>query len=159
MLTQLAIDFKLLRGIGVQVTKLTEKKQGEGILSQFVTKGILKQMPAQRSEAPRAAVSVPQIDQDVLAELPEDIRQEVLREYKIAPPQQEPIAGPSTSRDVEFKSCIKSAAEISFSQVDPSFLDALPDYLKMELVAELKSARTRQGADKVLLTGKISLKF
>jgi Ubiquitin binding region len=149
LLSQMAIDFKLFRGIGVQMTKLTEKKKNKGRLSQFVTKGVPK--PAQKPQAPpTAAVSVPEIDQDVLAELPEDIRQEILREYKLAPAPQEPTAGPSTSG-----SCIKSAAEISFSQVDPSFLDALPDYLKMELVAELKSDRTRQGADKVLFTGKI----
>lgn len=153
MLAQLAIDFKLFRGIGVQVTKLTEKKKGEGSLSQFVTKGILKQVPARKAtfEAPKAADSAPQIDQDVLAELPEDIRQEVLREYKIATAQQDAIAGPSTSSGVQ--PSIKSAAEVSFSQIDPTFLEALPEDLKLELVAELISSRTRQGADKVLLTG------
>jgi Ubiquitin binding region len=147
MLGQMAIDFKLFRGIGVQMTKLTEKKKKKGRLSQFVTKGV----PKQPQKPPTPAVSVPEIDQDVLAELPEDIRQEILREYKFAPAPREPIAGPSTSG-----SCFKSAAEISFSQVDPSFLDALPDYLKMELVAELKSDRTRRGADKVLFTGKFT---
>jgi len=141
MMRQMAVDFTLLRGVGIQVSKLVDKKksQEKGLLDQFlVVKGAA---PQKAPPAPALAAPLPEIDEMVLAELPEDIRQEILREYKITPNLE--AAGPSTSRAHTSYSC-KSTAELSLSQIDPTFLEALPQDLKMEVVAQLKSTRPRR---------------
>ncbi|XP_059476188.1 DNA repair protein REV1 [Neocloeon triangulifer] len=147
MVNQLGINFALFRGIGVQMTKLTDKKKDDGSLNQFLLKGKNQPQPqpvpstSKGSNASVPAQLVEAIDEAVLAELPEDIRNEVLREYKL--PQ------PSTSRlhkQHEATTTSKPANELTFSQIDPSFLDALPEELKMEIEADLRTNRKQANA-------------
>ncbi|XP_065342179.1 DNA repair protein Rev1 isoform X1 [Cloeon dipterum] len=146
----LGINFSLFRGMGVQMSKLSDKKKADTGMSRFLQKGKPPSSVASTSRAePKASTSRAEpvastsraepevLDEAVLAELPEDIRQEVLREYKLARP-------PSASSSKSF------AAELTMSQVDPSFLEALPDDLKREVVAELQASKTRRGDSKLL---------
>lgn len=83
---------------------------------------------------------IQEIDMNVLVELPEDIRNEILNEYKQNKNNEKP--GTSSRRetreenrnnenDVNFNSRLQE--NLSFSQIDPEFLAALPEEMKNEV--------------------------
>lgn len=81
-----------------------------------------------------------EIDMKVLIELPEDIRNEILNEYKenkdnenIDNDRTPPITPEKNINKVNVNSNSRLEKDLSFSQIDPDFLAALPDEMKDEL--------------------------
>ena len=84
---------------------------------------------------------IQEIDMSVLIELPEDIRNEILNEYSIAKKNQNQT-NLNTGTDSISSTSKASASEteinrdeqnISYSQVDPEFLEALPEDLRRDV--------------------------
>ncbi|XP_003427447.1 DNA repair protein REV1 [Nasonia vitripennis] len=90
-----------------------------------------------------AKIKVPdiqEIDMNVLVELPEDIRNEILNEYKQNKNNEKPSTSPmhKTQKDNSHNKntiSINNRLEenLSFSQIDPEFLAALPEEMKNEV--------------------------
>ena len=112
--------------------------------------------PLEADNDQELSTSVADLDPEVLAALPEDIRLEVLAQYKISrqdvaenitppPPPVSPQPGPSRYRQDEptaskdkvedpvVSSAATSMADLSFSQIDNSVLSELPPELRDEI--------------------------
>lgn len=99
----------------------------------------------ERKNIPRGKAELPplqEVDMSVLVELPEDIRNEILNEYKSnkkseTPPLTKIKSNDEISKSINTETKFHKASnylteerDFSFSQVDPEFLAALPDDMK-----------------------------
>ena len=181
---QMGKSFEDLRGVGIQVTKLEKdagSNSGDGAgrtksMLNFVQK--LDKAPPPPSEIKKSplppqqrqeslSISFSQVDPEVLAELPEDIRKEIQQSCRLK-------AGPSTSsssgrakndkadkvdidRNDKIDNCDKSDnigkvdktertdnLEVTFSQLDPDVLAALPEELRTEVEREYSRPRPKR---------------
>ncbi|XP_034255032.1 DNA repair protein REV1 [Thrips palmi] len=90
------------------------------------------------------------LDLEVLEALPDDIRNEVLEAYSSN--TENDLVGPSTEQDCDSKNignksdnmASTSNLDISYSQVDPTFLDALPSQMRKELVADFHQRKIQK---------------
>ena len=82
--------------------------------------------PQQQQESP-SSISFSQVDPEVLAELPEDIRKEIEQSCS--------LKAASTSSSTTKSPAVPAAdhLEVTFSQLDPDVLAALPEELRSEV--------------------------
>ena len=148
---QMGKSFDDLRGVGIQVTKLEKDAGGSAGDGAGRTKSMLnfvrkldkapppqpsenKRPPLrhppqqQQQECPSTSISFSQVDPEVLAELPEDIRKEIQQSCSLK-------ATPSSSSSRP-KIPPADNLEVTFSQLDPDVLAALPEELRTEVEQE-----------------------
>jgi hypothetical protein len=89
---------------------------------------------------------IQEIDMKVLIELPEDIRNEILNEYKESNKtlEQNKINEQHINNENKNNSAAKTNKDISFSQIDPEFLAALPSEIKMEMKSYYDEQKARK---------------
>ncbi len=154
---QMAKPFEELRGIGIQVTKLEKETNSGSGAGAAGTKSMLnfvqkldRPSPSLKFETRSppltkpANVSFSQIDQDVLSELPDEIRKEIEESYQpkakgnIKPSSHATRVNPKSNETTP----VKKDSDLSFSQLDPDFLAALPEDLQAELKQQYSRKQT-----------------
>jgi DNA repair protein REV1 len=174
---QMAKPFEDLRGIGIQVSKLEKDSGSSG--STAGTKSMLnfvkkidrtsRDLEAAKAKATVTAavsstfgcnnLSLSQIDEDVLSELPEDIRKEIEQNCQSMKKQPEPVSKCSTSKNTNNTGNARKeeAHDFSFSQLDPEVLAALPEELRAEVRQQYSrpSRPTATAFDKIMSTNQI----
>lgn len=156
LLKQLNIPPQDMRGVGIQVSKLEGNVTGtsdvggrkslptRSILS-FMTKRAEPSKPELETKSTFSDLSYSNIDKSVLEALPDDIRKEI--EQSLGPKLG--VTDSSTLGNNEGQESTSSVAtesellQISFSQVDPDYLAALPKEMVEELEQELKESKRR----------------
>lgn len=187
-------DFRELRGMGVQMSKLVvdnvkgKQLQGQKTLLNFVarSKAPVELPPAQPKELERVnsdvleeekipledeiegeeqtetvvdrslfeLPSASQIDSSVFDQLPDDLKTDILKEYKrkgISIPEgtsseisDEPVAGPSRVVAIEPAAPAQPDQPVSYdginqiSDIDSSYWSALPDEIKQEIERDIQ---------------------
>ena len=132
---QMAKSFEDLRGVGIQVTKLEKEVSGPGrtkSMLNFVRKLDMAPPPPPPPVRPQQesplSLSFSQVDPEVLAELPEEIRREIEQSCRATTP-----AESSSSSAIKIQD---ESLEVTFSQLDPDVLAALPEDLRAEVRQE-----------------------
>ena len=140
-----------LRGIGIQLSKFETATKSQGNILNFINKPSTSSSNAHQKTASQD-LSMSQIDQSVFEQLPEDIRREIEAEMKVGSSASKPHSAPKPQVPAE-STKDKNYDNLSFSQIDPSFLEALPLDLQDEIKQQLdKSTKTSNTAFERLMT-------
>lgn len=167
------VDFRELRGMGIQMSKLVVdnvkgKQTGHRTLLNFVARSRPAESVDKVPEEPPAALPAPaemeersmspanpplfelpsasQIDPAVFDQLPDDVKKDIMQDYKrkgINLPQttarttMEPVAGPSSRPDDPVS--YERINEVS--DIDSSYWSALPDDIKAEIEKDIKQRK------------------
>ena len=157
-----------LRGVGIQVTKLERDAggggSGEGLgrtksMLNFVRKldkappppappSEDKKRPLRQEEGPSSSIRFSQVDPEVLAALPEDIRNEIQQSCNLRAGPSSLSASEKRDKDKADKTAeVEEAAhdlDATFSQLDPEVLAALPEELRAEVEQEYSRHRPKR---------------